>query len=156
MSSAQLELGDLPQLSKTGHAAHCNRCLSGLPSSQLEADASRLAVGFYCLGTLDILGLVSTKIRPDEAEGWREWLWSQQQSGKYGTGFRPSSYMTPSFVSDWGSEDFSDHDVPHLIMTYTAILSLAILRDDLKQLDRPGVIQFLKSCQREDGRSECT
>ncbi len=38
-------------------------------------------------------------------------------------------------------------------MTYTAILSLAILRDDFSQLDRPGILRFLKSCQRDDGRS---
>lgn len=37
-------------------------------------------------------------------------------------------------------------------MTYTALLSLAILRDDFSKLERKGLIQFVKSCQREDGR----
>ena len=37
-------------------------------------------------------------------------------------------------------------------MTYTAFLALAILRDDFSKLDRPGIIKFLHSCQREDGR----
>ena len=37
-------------------------------------------------------------------------------------------------------------------MTYTAFLALAILRDDFSRLDRPGIIRFLRTCQREDGR----
>ena len=37
-------------------------------------------------------------------------------------------------------------------MTYTALLSLAMLRDDFSRLDRPGLISFLKACQNEDGR----
>lgn len=37
-------------------------------------------------------------------------------------------------------------------MTYTAILSLAILRDGFSRLDRDGLIQFVKACQCDDGR----
>ena len=37
-------------------------------------------------------------------------------------------------------------------MTYAALLSLAILRDDFSKLDRPGIVTFLRSCQRSDGR----
>jgi hypothetical protein len=39
-----------------------------------------------------------------------------------------------------------------MIVTYTALLSLAILRDDFKRLDRRSLVTFLKSSQREDGR----
>ena len=38
-----------------------------------------------------------------------------------------------------------------MIVTYTALLSLAILRDDFKRLDRQGLVTFLRSSQREDG-----
>ena len=37
-------------------------------------------------------------------------------------------------------------------MTYTALMSLAILRDDFTKLDRAGILHFVRSCQREDGR----
>ena len=37
-------------------------------------------------------------------------------------------------------------------MTYTALMSLAILRDDFTKLDRTGILQFVRSCQRDDGR----
>jgi len=36
-------------------------------------------------------------------------------------------------------------------MTYTGLLSLAILRDDFSRLDRQGLLRFLRACQREDG-----
>jgi geranylgeranyl transferase type-1 subunit beta len=48
--------------------------------------------------------------------------------------------------------EHTDYDTPHIIMTYTALLSLAILRDDFSKLDREGLLQFLRACQREDGR----
>lgn len=47
----------------------------------------------------------------------------------------------------------SEFDTPHMIVTYTALISLAILRDDFTRLDRRGLVAFLRSSQREDGRS---
>ena len=43
-------------------------------------------------------------------------------------------------------------DPPHLIMTYTALLSLAILRDDFKRLNRKGLIGLLRKTQTSEGR----
>lgn len=40
-----------------------------------------------------------------------------------------------------------------LIMTYGAILSLAILRDPFTKLDREGLVKFLGTCQKDDGGS---
>ncbi|KAI8986274.1 terpenoid cyclases/Protein prenyltransferase [Trametes punicea] len=140
-------MAEVASLSKAGHASHCRRCLIALPFSEVEVDSSRIAVVFYCLGTLDILDMLSSKTEELEREAWRSWLWEQQISGRYGTGFRPSPYMTP--------EDFSgnpsEYEEPHLVMTYTALLSLSILRDDFSALDRKGVLRFLGSCQQEDG-----
>ena len=47
----------------------------------------------------------------------------------------------------------SSYDSPMLIMTYGAILSLAILRDPFTQLDREELLRFLKTCQQDDGGS---
>ncbi|KAH9850205.1 terpenoid cyclases/Protein prenyltransferase [Lenzites betulinus] len=135
------------KLNKTSHAAHCSRCLVALPASQVEIDSSRLAIVFYCLGTLDILELLDKKSSDSERQSWRDWLWEQQISGQFGSGFRPSPYVTPEDFSGTPSE----YDVPHLVMTYTALLSLSILRDDFGKLNRPGIIRFLNGCQRKDG-----
>ena len=53
-----------------------------------------------------------------------------------------------SLQSTYGSE----FDTPHMITTYTALVSLAILRDDFTRLDRRGLVTFLRSSQQEDGR----
>jgi len=46
---------------------------------------------------------------------------------------------------------YNEASTPHLIMTYCALLSLAILRDDYKQLDRAGLVRFVSACQTADG-----
>ncbi|KAL1946071.1 hypothetical protein VTO73DRAFT_15198 [Trametes versicolor] len=134
-------------LGKGGHAAHCKRCLIALPFSQVEIDPSRIAVVFYCLGTLDILGHLEKQSSDLDRESWRSWLWEQQICAPFGTGFRPSPFMTPENFSGTPSE----YDLPHLVMTYTALSSLSILRDDFSKLDRAGIIRFLRACQQADG-----
>lgn len=137
------ELGrTIPPLARGAHAAHSNRCMSGLPNSQTEIDSSRyvteillmsradarvpdlrLAVAFYCLGSLDLLGMLKEKTSKTDREVWREWIWEQQTrlfsfppsasppldssethsvaiGGRYGTGFKPSSYMTAQHSPD--------------------------------------------------------
>lgn len=42
-------------------------------------------------------------------------------------------------------------DPANLIMTYAAILTLAILRDDFSRLDKVGLRRFVSSCQKSDG-----
>lgn len=137
----------LPPLSKGGHATHCKRCLSGLPASQVDIDPAKLALSFYCLGSLDVSGELEKKTKDWEREHWREWIWGQQTCGHYGTGFRASSYMTAKH----SAEEHSGYDNPQIIMTYTALLSLSILRDNFSRLDRKGLLKFLRSCQNVDG-----
>ncbi|KAF5360902.1 hypothetical protein D9756_004953 [Leucocoprinus leucothites] len=141
----------LPPFNRSGHAAHARRCMSALPRSQIELDASRLALAFYNLGILDLLGDLNDVTAPPQwqKDGWINWLWAQQTHGKYGSGFRPSPFMTLHPLES--NLEYSDYDAPHLIMTYTALLALAILRDDFSKLDRSGLITFLRACQREDG-----
>jgi geranylgeranyl transferase type-1 subunit beta len=40
----------------------------------------------------------------------------------------------------------------NIIMCYTALLSLAILRDDFTRCDRPALASFVGLCQQPDGR----
>lgn len=140
----------LPHFARTGHAAHCKRCLTGksicrswcwnfdfiiycqhyrhlrqismvlgdLPylfgSLHLTKNKNtRLALAFYCIGSLDLLGVIEEQVPASDRQLWREWLWQQQArrsslhippwiswrrrvslGGKYGSGFRPSPFMT--------------------------------------------------------------
>ncbi|EJC98499.1 terpenoid cyclases/Protein prenyltransferase [Fomitiporia mediterranea MF3/22] len=166
---------ELGALNKVAHANFCKRCLYGLPSEMAEADSARVAIGFYCLGALDILGLLDTKISNEDREAWRVWIWSQQvkRPGRVNEGagmditfrndnrdtkavhiggFRPGPFMHVEFnESEAQATHALDADLPHLIMTYTALLSLAILRDDFSQLDRQGLIGLLRATQKDDG-----
>ncbi|KAJ7876785.1 terpenoid cyclases/protein prenyltransferase alpha-alpha toroid [Mycena leptocephala] len=139
------------KFARAGHAGHVNRCLSGLPSSQVEADSARVALAFYCLGALDLLGVVQAKTSETDRNSWREWIWEQQTQGLHGTGFRPSPFATPDSSTP---EPYNNYNGPHLVMTYTALLTLAILRDDFSKLDRSGLVNFIRACQQEDGRGE--
>ncbi len=105
---------------------------SGLPSSQTDIDASRkvifvfllclfctnfsffcrVVLAFYCIGTLDLLGVLEEEVSLKDREIWRDRIWAQQASmclhslycflcpptrlleGKHGSGFRPSPFMT--------------------------------------------------------------
>jgi len=137
--------GDLPPFTRFGHGTHCKRCLVGLPGSQVDIDPSKLALAFYCIGSLDLLNQLLDKTKQDDRESWREWIWEQQVRGPYGAGFKPGPYMSSI------KEDSTEGNVPQLIVTYTALLTLAILRDDFTRLDRAGIVQLLGACQREDG-----
>ncbi|KAF8636017.1 hypothetical protein AX15_000177 [Amanita polypyramis BW_CC] len=136
-----------PALSKGGHARHCLRCLTGLPAISTDLDATRVVVAFYCIGSLDLLGILYDKTRDTDRKMWRVWIWDLYIIGRYGSGFRSSSYMKIKEPSEHSLR----YDPPHMIMTYTAIVTLAILRDDFEKLDRPSLIIFLRSCQKEDG-----
>ncbi|KAF8558261.1 terpenoid cyclases/Protein prenyltransferase [Imleria badia] len=145
----------LPPLANGAHATHCERCMLGLPSSQVDIDPSKLALAFYCLGSLDLTGQFANESSSTPAkEGWRQWIWEQQIQGPCGTGFRPGNYMATNVervsVNQTNYSESSENS-PHVILTYTALLSLAILRDDFSQLDRPEIIKFLRACQNEDG-----
>jgi hypothetical protein len=39
-----------------------------------------MAIGFYSLGTLDLLGTVDTATNEADRESWKEWIWDQQSS----------------------------------------------------------------------------
>ncbi|KAG5338438.1 hypothetical protein C0989_007286 [Termitomyces sp. Mn162] len=51
---------------------------TGLPHSQTEVDASKMALAFYCIGSLDLLGLFHEKTKEQDRASWREWIWQQQ------------------------------------------------------------------------------
>jgi geranylgeranyl transferase type-1 subunit beta len=141
---------------KAKHIGHAKRCVGGLGTSGTQYDSSRMLIGLYCFAIIDLLCL---DIPADPSimglvEDWTDWLWAQHIKTVNGSGFRPSPYMhmhgRDSNLSDV-VHDRPPADSPHLIMTYSALLSLAILRDDFTKLDIGGLKTFLSAVQREDG-----
>ncbi|WWD22811.1 hypothetical protein CI109_107305 [Kwoniella shandongensis] len=128
---------------RNAHINYFLRCLRALPTAAQSSDSNRITAAYFCLSALDLLDALFEKTTPEQRSGWIEWIWSLQ-SGKYATkgGFRGSTFMTTS------NEDTSPS---HLPSTYTALLSLAILRAPLDRLNVPGLVSFLRSCQASDG-----
>lgn len=54
----------------------------------------RLVVGFYCIGSLDLLGLLNERTSSADREVWRSWIWDQYTSTiSYGCAFPLSSWI---------------------------------------------------------------
>ncbi|KAJ7046459.1 terpenoid cyclases/protein prenyltransferase alpha-alpha toroid [Mycena alexandri] len=134
-------MNPLPPLARSVHTAYAKNALVRLPGSLGNVDASRMAIVFYCIGTLDLLGVLQDQTTEMERLSWRNWIWEQYAAGRYGTGFKPGPFMSTN----------SGHDTPHIIMTYTALLSLSMLRDDFSRLNRQGLLRFVASCQNSNG-----
>ncbi|KAI9509992.1 terpenoid cyclases/protein prenyltransferase alpha-alpha toroid [Russula earlei] len=137
----------LPTFNSAGHVAHCVRCLDGLPASLVEMDASRMAIAFYCLGTLDLTGSAEHRISPTDRESWKEWIWDQYVEG----GFLPGPFVRGGSSGLHTAQQPSRVAAPHLIMTYCALLALAVLRDDYSLLDRAALARTVGGCQDPDG-----
>ena len=57
-----------------------------------------------------------------------------------------------NFPIQQNEEDRITYDTGHIAMTYTALLSLLILGDDLSRVNKKGVIAGLRCLQLSDGR----
>ncbi|CAK5280367.1 unnamed protein product [Mycena citricolor] len=133
----------LPPLARSAHLMHVKRALAQLPGQQVSLDSSRMSIIFYCIGTMDLLGVLHQETTEMDRASWRSWVWEQYTGGSFGAGFRPGPFMSTNSPTPLLA--------PHIIMTYTALLCLALLRDDFTRLSRSGLAHFVKSCQKADG-----
>ncbi|CAE6402150.1 unnamed protein product [Rhizoctonia solani] len=142
----------LGPLKRHMHVALNYRCLGGLGSGAVEADDSRMAVAFYSLASMDLYGVIGSKTTEKDREEWVQWIWAQYTRTPDGAGFRGGdSLVLPQSNVSFLKKEVSIHASPNLIMTYAAILSLAILRDDFSKLDKPALLQLVASRQNADG-----
>ncbi|WVW81641.1 hypothetical protein I302_103636 [Kwoniella bestiolae CBS 10118] len=124
---------------RNGHINYFLRCLRALPTAAQGSDSNRITAAFFCISALDLLGALYEKTSEEQRKGWIEWVWSLQAPTG---GFRGSTFMTT----------LNDKTSPaHIPSTYTALMTLAILRAPLDLLDIPGLTRFLRSCQAKDG-----
>jgi geranylgeranyl transferase type-1 subunit beta len=99
-----------------------------------------MSIGFFLLNSLDILNHLETFTTEDERQHWIDWIYlCQHPTG----GFRGSPATKTS--------GDSIYDAPHLPAAYFAIASLLILGDDLKRVNRGGLLTSLRKSQNEDG-----
>lgn len=95
-----------------------------------------MTFAYFCLGALDLLQQLDTVVSQSDREAYTSWVYGQQISSKLGGGFRGSPAACRG----------------HITMTYTALLILAILRDDFSRLDREALRTHISQLQQPDGR----
>ncbi|GAA5876600.1 hypothetical protein JCM8547_002419 [Rhodosporidiobolus lusitaniae] len=138
-------------------AYFCLASLSLLPSSAVSSLDPNLSA-------LDVM------LKPAQKSGFARWVYEQQlPTGGFrgsdalsggGNSFTPSADLSVPIApnatcsaapSSSSPPTFSSLDRAHVIQSYTALLILAILDDDFSRLDQHGLLDFVGSCQNEDG-----
>ena len=135
------ELGTKPQqLARENHINYFLLMLNCLPAPYISLQCSRLMALYFCCSGLDILCAVD-KIKDKKV--LVDWIYAQQceEGGFIGGGFAPRKK----------EEHAENYRQGHVTMTYTALLTLAILGDDLSRVDRQQTSKWLRSLQNEDG-----
>ncbi|KAK9383644.1 terpenoid cyclases/protein prenyltransferase alpha-alpha toroid [Kockiozyma suomiensis] len=148
-----------PNFAYERHAGFFKYCLKILPQQYTPTDTTRLAIIFFCISALDLLGVIPNseeenlnpnfglkKVTKDQVEKWKDWI--------YETCLLPSRAAfrcSPALAFANDSSSKQTYDPGHTAGTYFALATLLILRDDLSRIDRPAMMRWLCACQRDDG-----
>ncbi|KAK9480925.1 terpenoid cyclases/protein prenyltransferase alpha-alpha toroid [Lipomyces japonicus] len=148
------------------HVAYFRRCLSLLPYPYTAVDSSRLALVFFAISALDILGALNPTtnggqqqqqqeeeagtVTAEEIANWTEWIYSACLLPTRDA-FRCSPATNAGPRDNDDNDDNADYDAGHVAGTYFALGALLVLRDDLGRIDRAGMMRWLRRCQRPDG-----
>ncbi|GAA5861615.1 hypothetical protein JCM3774_002647 [Rhodotorula dairenensis] len=130
-----------------------------LPTPYQAEDNNRMTLAYFCLASLAILpssavsaagdhatlSALEVMLRPDQIQGFRDWVYEQQMPEG---GFRGSDSLAAAAPAA-GQPCASDR--AHVIQTYTALSVLGLLGDDYARLDRTALKRFLSKCQNRDG-----
>jgi geranylgeranyl transferase type-1 subunit beta len=120
------------------------RHLRLLPTAYTSGDVQRMTLAYFCLGALDLLGVLDLKVDLEEQREYVDWIYAQQLDALKGGGFMAGPYIA-------GSLDNPLSGTGNLAMTYTAIINLAILGDDFTRLDVAAIRAHLRTLQQPDG-----
>ncbi|SAM08352.1 hypothetical protein [Absidia glauca] len=128
-----------------------------LPSPYTETETNRMTLAFFCLGGLELLGALDSEISDHNKKDWIEWIYAQQivpsEDGQNDAhcGFRGSPWSGRSFDSNKTSCEYQHYDSSHIANTYTALLNLLLLGDDLSRVDAKAIVKTIRCLQQEDG-----
>ncbi|KAF2280822.1 geranylgeranyl transferas-like protein type i beta subunit [Westerdykella ornata] len=116
-----------------------------LPTYYTENDTNRMMLAFFTLSAEEILGDLDAALSPEERQGYIDWIYHCQLPEG---GFRSSPATDLGTARD---DKNAVWDPPELSGTFGALLSLAILGDDLQRVKRKGILRWLSAMQRPDG-----
>ncbi|CAK9010830.1 Geranylgeranyl transferase type-1 subunit beta (Geranylgeranyl transferase type I subunit beta) (GGTase-I-beta) (Type I protein geranyl-geranyltransferase subunit beta) [Durusdinium trenchii] len=131
------------------HARFFAMLLGVLPQQVTSLDSNRLLLVYFCVSALDVLGRLDLVKDPQRIVDWvlRNQVRVTDANGEGSGGFVGGGFNGP-MRSD---EEVSRFHQAHVTMTYTALLVLTILGDDLSRIDKEAVVRGLRAVQQEDG-----
>ncbi|KZF24611.1 geranylgeranyl transferase type I beta subunit [Xylona heveae TC161] len=137
---------DRPVLRRDKHVKYWLRCLKTfLPSAYTSMDTNRMTLAFFIVSALDLLSALDSSVSADERSDYIRWIYKcQHPSG----GFRGFSGTNLGAAT---TEENRHWDTASVAATYSALATLIILGDDLKQVRRKETLAWLKRMQRDDG-----
>ncbi|KAI8925858.1 terpenoid cyclases/protein prenyltransferase alpha-alpha toroid [Entophlyctis helioformis] len=151
-----VKMADLPD-ERGIDAKYFAKNLRLLPHLYLAGDTNRMTLGYFCIGGLDLLGALDANITPDQKRAWIDWIYAQQvhpsdkfPAGSGLCGFRGSPFSGAPHDPQH-STAVHEGDGGHLTMTYTALVLLLMLGDDLARVNADAIVTSMRCLQSEDG-----
>uniref|UniRef100_A0A1I7XQ67 Geranylgeranyl transferase type I subunit beta n=1 Tax=Heterorhabditis bacteriophora TaxID=37862 RepID=A0A1I7XQ67_HETBA len=111
----------------------------------------KITLLFFAVSALDLVGELDTLLTKERRKAIIDWIYRLQitsDSGNYWCGFRGGLGCV---YSDDKGDVCSIYDAANLAQTYSALLSLAILGDDLSKVDRCAILNTISKSQKDDG-----
>jgi geranylgeranyl transferase type-1 subunit beta len=75
------------------HLKYFQLNLSSLPYHYTSSEASRMTLAFFCISSLDLLGLLEDSSFKEQKSSWIEWIYSQQIVNNGCGGFRGGPFL---------------------------------------------------------------
>ncbi|XP_014486780.1 PREDICTED: geranylgeranyl transferase type-1 subunit beta [Dinoponera quadriceps] len=131
-----------PKLATKMHVKYFQRLLQIMPSDLVEFDSTRLMIVYFAFSGLDLLNSLN-EISEEAKLQAIDWIYGLQVQGAGPrSGFQASTTIP---------KEVAEYQCGHLAMTYTGLVTLLILGDDLSRVDRDSIIEGLRACQNPNG-----
>lgn len=131
-----------PRLAREKHVKYFQRLLQVMPSSLVDFDSTRPMIAYFAFSGLDLLNSLDEIGERAKSEAI-DWIYRLQvQDAGPRSGFQPSTTIP---------KDIPEYQCGHLAMTYTSLVTLLILGDDLGRVDRQSIVEGVRACQNPDG-----
>lgn len=141
----QLHLQVAMSLDISKHEKYFSLCFQSFPAKAEGEDTNKLALIYFVLYGLDIIGKLN--LTTEDQENYSEYIYSHLIDSELTRqldilSFRPTNTFKLN----------NEYDLPNLSATFFALINLLILKSDYsKKLNRESIMKFIKKCQREDG-----
>lgn len=144
---------------KDKHVRYFVSNLRMLPTPYTETETNRITLGFFCLAALELMGELETALSEQDRLDWIEWIYAQQvlptteqpDLNQARCGFRGSSFSGIPFDPNATHTEHIPYDSAHIANTYTALINLLLLGDDLSRVNRNAIVESIRHLQQKDG-----